>query len=109
MAVGDRIGFAPSILWILSTMFIGGILLHLSPYTFMGNIMSAKMGKIDIKSANNASISYLLGTILLIVPGVLMLLYTLYLQMLAKIRPQQRNYKHKQRDDDVIDVEIIDE
>jgi len=117
MKVGDIIGFMPSVLWILLTMIAGSTLLRLSPYTFMGNMMSVQMGKIDLRSANNASMSYLLGAIFLIIPGVitdvlgvLALLYTLYLHLLAKMRPQQnRNYTNPKGDNDVIDVEIIDE
>ncbi len=117
MKVGDIIGFVPSVLWIVLTMISGSTLLRLSPYTFMGNIMSVKMGKLDPRSANSASMSYLLGSVFLIIPGVitdflavLLLLYTLYLQLSAKMRPQQQNrYKHTKGDSDVIDVEIIDE
>jgi UPF0716 family protein affecting phage T7 exclusion len=117
MKVGDMIGFLPSVLWILLTMIAGSTLLRLSPYTFMGNMMSMQMGKLDLRSANNASMSYLMGSIMLIIPGVitdviglLMLLYTLYLQLLAKMRPQQpRNDIQTKGDSDVIDVEIIDE
>lgn len=116
MKVGEEIGFGSSVLWIMLSMLFGIVLLRSSPYAFMGNIMSVQMGKLDLKSANNASMAYLFGSILLIVPGVMsdimgvgMLLYTLYLQLLAKIRPQQKqNYKQTQGDDDVIDVEIID-
>jgi UPF0716 family protein affecting phage T7 exclusion len=117
MMVGDVIGFVPSVLWIVLTMIAGSTLLRLSPYTFMGNMMSVQMGKIDLRSANHASMSYLLGAIFLIIPGVitdvmaiLMLLYTLYLHLLAKLRPQQQNnYTNPKGDNDVIDVEIIDE
>jgi len=117
MKVGDMIGFVPSVLWILLTMIAGSTLLRLSPYTFMGNVMSVQMGKLDLKSANNASMSYLLGSIFLIIPGVLtdtlavlLLLYTLYLHLLAKMRPQQKTkYEQQKGDSDVIDVEIIDE
>jgi len=117
MKVGDVIGFVPSVLWILLTMIAGSALLRLSPYTFMGNVMSVQMGKLDLRSANNASMSYLLGSVFLIIPGVLtdtlavlLLLYTLYLRLLAKMRPQQQNkYEQTKGDSDVIDVEIIDE
>ena len=117
MKVGDIIGFLPSVLWILLTMIAGSTLLRFSPYTFMGNVMSVQMGKLDLRSANNASMSYLLGSVLLIIPGVItdvvglaMLLYTLYLRLLAKMRPQQpKHYNPHKGDNDVIDVEIIDE
>jgi len=117
MKVGDIIGFLPSVLWILLTMISGSILLRLSPYTFMGNIASMQMGKLDPRSANSASMSYLLGALLLIIPGVItdvvavgLLLYTFYLRLSAKMRPQQaRKYTQSKGDNDVIDVEIIDE
>jgi len=116
MKVGDIIGFMPSVLWIMLTMFLGITALRLSPYTFMGNLRSMQMGKIDVVTANRASLSYLVGAILLIVPGVvgdavgtISLLYSFYLQMLAKIRPSQNiNMKQNQGEDNVIDVEIID-
>jgi len=117
MKVGDIIGFMPSVLWILLTMSAGSALLRLSPYTFMGNVASVRMGKLDLKSANHASMSYLMGAILLIIPGVItdviavgLLAYTLYLRLLAKMRPQQQNQNTQYKgDSDVIDVEIIDE
>jgi len=117
MKVGDIIGFFPSVLWILGTMMAGSLLLRLSPYTFMGNVMSVQMGQLDLRSANNASMSYLLGSVFLIIPGVitdvlaiLLLLYTLYLRLLARMRPQQpKQYTETKGDNDVIDVEIIDE
>ncbi|NKQ41931.1 MAG: FxsA family protein [Sulfurovum sp.] len=121
MKVGDIIGFFPSVIWILLTMMAGSMLLRLSPYTFMGNMKSVQMGKLDLKSANNASMAYLLGAVMLIIPGVItdllavfLLLYTLYLQLSAKMRPQQSNrygnkYDKNKGDNDVIDVEVIDE
>jgi len=117
MKVGDIIGFLPSVLWILLTMIAGSTLLRLSPYTFMGNIRSMQMGKLDPRSANNASMTYLLGSLFLIVPGVItdclavgLLLYSFYLRLSAKMRSQQPNgYTQHKGDKDVIDVEIIDE
>jgi len=117
MKVGDIIGFLPSVFWILSTMVAGSVLLRFSPYTFMGNVMSVQMGKLDLRSANSASMSYLMGSVLLIIPGVItdvvglgFLLYTLYLRLLATMRPQQpKQYTQPKGDDNVIDVEIIDE
>lgn len=117
MMVGDKIGFGFSVLWIMTTMMMGIVLLRLSPYAFVGGIKSVQMGKIDMQSANHVSMSYLIGSILLIIPGVigdivgvLLLLYALYLHLLARIRPkEEQNYKHTQGEDDVIDVEIIDE
>ena len=41
--------------------------------------------------------------------GVAALAYTVYLQFVAKITPEQTNNYTKKGDNDVIDVEIIDE
>jgi len=116
MKVGDIIGFNYSVLWIMTTTVAGIIFLRMSPYTLLGNIQSVKMGRLDMQSANRSSISYFIGAVLLIVPGVLSdiigiasLLYSFYLQLLAKIRPQQKNnFKQAEGENDVIDVEIID-
>ena len=70
-----------------------------------------------MKNFQNASTSYLIAAILLIIPGVfsdflglIALTYTFYLQFVAKITPEQTNNNFKkQGDDNVIDVEIIDE
>ncbi len=69
-----------------------------------------------MQSFQNASTAYLLGAILLIIPGVLTdflgllsLSYTLYLQFVAKITPEQTKFDKNKGDDNVIDVEIIDE
>ena len=82
----------------------------------MGNIQSMRQGKLDVRRFQNVSISYFVGAILLIIPGVfsdflgiLALLYTLYLQFIARITPERTTHFTKQGDDNVIDVEIIDE
>jgi UPF0716 family protein affecting phage T7 exclusion len=60
--------------------------------------------------------AYFIGAILLIIPGVfsdflglISLFYSLYLQFIVKITPEQTTHFTKQGDDNVIDVEIIDE
>ncbi len=120
LKVGIVIGFGWSVVWILSTMVLGGLLLRLSPYALMSNFQSFNFGRFDVRDVHNASIAYLLGAILLIVPGVLtdllgvgLLLYTLYLHMFATMRPtRQEPYKDHFTDEGephVIDVEIVDE
>jgi len=116
LKVGENIGFLWSVIWIVLSMSIGISLLQRSSYTMMGNLTSVKLGKLDLKSFENASMSYFVGAILLIIPGVLSdlfgviaLCYTLYLQFVAKITPEQTKFDTKKGDDDVIDVEIIDE
>jgi len=117
LKVGENIGFFGSLVWIILSFMIGMILLQKSSQTMMGNMTAMRQGKLDMKKFQNASMSYLAGAILLIIPGVLSdflgvfaLFYTFYLQFVAKITPEQKheNFK-KQGDDDVIDVEIIDE
>ena len=110
---GITVGFGWSALWVIATSILGGILLRLSPYAIMDSFQSIGFKKFNLKSAQNAAISYVLGAILLIIPGifsdflgVFLLFYTLYLRLFAKITPTQKN--HKKGDSNVIDVEIID-
>lgn len=118
LKVGIVIGFGWSVVWILSTMVVGGLLLRLSPYALWNNFQTFNFGRFDIRDVHNASMAYLLGAILLIIPGVLtdligigLLLYTLYLHLLATIRPTPKatHDPFNEGDNDVIDVEIIDE
>jgi len=114
--VGERIGFWWSAIWIVVTMILGIRLLQYTPYTMMGNISQVSMGKLSLEEFQNASTSYLIGAILLIIPGVLTdilgvlaLGYTMYLRFVAKITPEQTKFNENKGDDNVIDVEIIDE
>jgi len=113
--LGITIGFGWSLIWVLATSFLGVVLLRLSPYAVMDSFNQIAFKKFNIIDAQNAAISYILGAILLIIPGVfsdilgiLLLGYTIYLRMFAKIAPEYKNSNHKKGDDDVIDVEIID-
>jgi UPF0716 family protein affecting phage T7 exclusion len=117
LSVGEKIGFMWSVLWIVSSMMLGFRLLQSSSLSMMGNLNAVRTGKLSMKNFQNAATSYLAAAILLIIPGVLSDLlgiialgYTVYLQFIAKITPEQtnKNFK-KQGDDNVIDVEIIDE
>ena len=116
LKIGETIGFFWSVVWILLSMIIGVILLQNSPHAVMGNMQAMQKGKLNIKKFQDASMSYFIGSILLIIPGVLSdffgllaLGYTLYLQFIAKITPEQTNFNKNKGDDNVIDVEIIDE
>ncbi len=113
LSVVDEMGAGWSVLWIVGSIFVGIKLLNNSKYTIEGGMMNVAKGKLDVRSFQNASMAYLLGSILLIVPGILSdtfgvmaLLYTLYLQFIAKVTPEKPNFNQK-GDDDVIDVEII--
>ena len=113
----ERIGALWATIWTIATIMIGSGLLKNSPYAVMGNMYSLQRGKLDIRKFQDATTSYLLGALLLILPGVLSdmmgvlaLLYTVYLQFVAKITPEQPNiYQTPKGDDDVIDVEVVDE
>ncbi len=112
--MGIAIGFGLSVVWVIATSMIGGLLLRLSPYAIMDSFNNIGFKKFNLISAQNAAISYILGAILLIIPGifsdilgVLLLCYTIYLRIFAKITPNKKT-NYKKGDDDVIDVEIID-
>ncbi len=116
LKMGETIGFLWSAIWIVATIFIGTILLQNSPNAIMSQMQSVQKGKLNLKKFQDASMSYFIGSILLIVPGVLSdfvgvvaLAYTVYLHFIAKITPEQTNNYTKKGDNDVIDVEIIDE
>ena len=116
LKVGENIGFLGSVVWIVLSFFLGMRLLQKSSYKMMGNMNSMRQGKLDMRKFQNASMSYLAAAVLLIIPGVLSDFlgliawgYSLYLQFIATITPEQKNNKFtKQGDDNVIDVEIID-
>jgi len=117
LKMGESIGFFGSALWIVLSMLAGFKLLQSSSFTMMGNLNAVRKGKLSMQSFKNASTSYFAGAILLIIPGVLSdflgviaLFYSLYLQFVAKMTPEQTNNNFKNKgDENVIDVEIIDE
>lgn len=115
LKVIEMIGAMWSLVWIIGTIFIGMTLLKNSQYAILGSMTAVSKGKLDLRNFQNASMAYMFGALLLIVPGilsdtfgVLALGYTLYLQFVAKITPEKPNFNQK-GDDDVIDVEVIDE
>ena len=116
LKTGETIGFFWSVVWIVLSFALGMMLLQKSSETMMGNMESMRQGKLDLRRFQNASMSYFIGAILLIIPGVfsdflgvIAFFYSLYLQFIAKITPEQKTHFRKQGDDNVIDVEIIDE
>jgi len=117
LKTGEVIGFAWSAIWIMGSFMFGMALLKRSSFTMMSNMHNLKQGKLDMRRFQNASMSYFVAAILLMIPGVfsdflglVALFYTFYLQFVAKITPEQQNNNFQtQGEDDVIDVEIIDE
>jgi UPF0716 family protein affecting phage T7 exclusion len=115
LKVVETIGALWSVVWIIGTIFVGSALLKNSQYAILGSLNSVSKGKLDLQSFQNASMAYMLGSLLLIIPGilsdtlgVLALCYTVYLQFVAKISPEKPNF-NQEGEDDVIDVEVIDE
>ncbi|MGB5505819.1 MAG: FxsA family protein [Sulfurovum sp.] len=116
LKTGESIGFLWSVIWIILSFALGMMLLQKSSQTMVGNMQSMRQGKLDLRRFQNVSMAYFIGAILLIIPGVfsdflgiIALFYTLYLQFIVKITPEQTTHFTKQGDDNVIDVEIIDE
>jgi len=112
---GISIGFGWSAVWVIGTSVAGAILLKNSPYAIMDSFQKIGFEKFNPISAQNAAISYVLGAILLIIPGIFsdilgigLLFYTIYLRFFAKIPTKQNKFNKTKGDDDVIDVEIID-
>ena len=117
LKVGESIGFLGSVIWIVVTMLIGIKLLQRSPRVMVGSLQNMALnGGFSPKGLGDTATFYMLGAILLIIPGVLSdflgvvgTLYAFYLQFTAKMKPEKKNLYQHEGDDDVIDVEIIDE
>ncbi|SHO81350.1 Putative integral memnbrane protein [hydrothermal vent metagenome] len=113
---GMLIGFGNSILWIISSMLLGLILLKQSHKALLVNINTLSGGQFSLKSFGDASISYLAASVLLIIPGVLsdtlgviLLIYTIYLHLVAKMQPEIKNNNFDNSyNEDIIDVEVMD-
>ncbi len=119
LSVGEEIGFLWTVIWIVTTFVIGMGLLKNAHLAIMSNMKLASLGKLSAKSFHDASTSYFLGAILLIIPGVfsdflgvIALFYTIFLQIggTMPIVKNKINIKktNQQGDDNVIDVEIIE-
>ena len=119
LKVGSSIGFLWSVIWIVSTFIVGMGLIQNAHTTIKFNMQNLAMGKLNMKAFHDASTSYFLGAILLMIPGVfsdflgaIALLYTFYLQLGGTIASSKNktniNNLNKQGDEDVIDVEIIE-
>ncbi len=119
LAVGSQIGFLGSVIWIFSTFIIGIGLLKNAHLSIMKSFSSLSTGRLNGKSFHDSATAYLLGAILLIIPGVfsdflgvIAILYSFFLQLGGTI-PSVKNKinmknSNKQGDDNVIDVEIIE-
>ena len=116
LAVGSKIGFLGSVIWIVTTFIIGMGLLQNAHTSFLKGFNSLSNGKLTLDTFQNSTTSYFFGAILLIIPGVfsdflgvILLLYSLFLQMGFSLPFKKRIDKSYKKDsDDIIDVEIID-
>jgi UPF0716 protein FxsA len=117
LKVVESIGAGWSVVWIIGGIFVGLTLLKSTPKRIVGNMENLSKGKLNAMSFQNANLSYLFGSILILIPGILSdifgiiaLLYTIYLQFVAKVTPENKNTYHNHKgDENVIDVEIINE
>jgi len=114
--MGINIGVGYSLLWILGTMFLGIILIQNSHIALFSGADQLFNQKLSVKRFHDSAISYIVGSLLIFIPGVLsdtfgliLLIYALYLHFVAKISPEKQNnpFNTKKESDDVIDVEVI--
>jgi UPF0716 family protein affecting phage T7 exclusion len=115
LALGERLGFIGSVVWILATLSIGMATLRMAPLTIMQNLQAVGLGKLDMKKFQDASMASFVGAILLVIPGVFsdligfgLMFYTFYLRFIATITPQKPNIYTNKGEEDVIDVEIVE-
>jgi len=119
LSVGSDIGFLWSVIWIVTTFIIGMGLLKNAHINLIKSMQSVQLGRLNAQSFHDASLSYFLGALLLLIPGVfsdflglMALLYTIFLQLGGTIPfiKNKTNIKNpnQQGERDVIDVEIIE-
>jgi len=70
LKTGEEIGFFWSVIWIILSFMLGMMLLQKSSQTMLGNMQSMRQGKLDMRRFQNASMSYFIGAVLLMIPGV---------------------------------------
>ncbi|MDD5405743.1 MAG: FxsA family protein [Sulfurovaceae bacterium] len=107
------IGFWWSIAWIFGTMMLGTALLKRTHIAIAASMQSLFVSGGNLNTLYRQNISYIMGAILLIIPGIisdafgiLLLVYAFYLQTIGTI-PHKTNYEQNKGNDDVIDAEII--
>ena len=123
--LSSQIGGFNTFLELVASAFLGFVLLVNFRTTLLENMQAFSMQKIDVQEFQRLNIFAVLGAVLLIVPGFLtdmlgvLLQFSVITKMLvnrftAKSAYQNHNSSahsqtkiHTQKDDDVIDVEII--
>jgi len=123
--LSSQIGGFNTFLELVFSAFLGFVLLVNFRATLFENMQAFSMQKIDMQEFQRLNIFAVLGAVLLIIPGFLtdmigvLLQFSVITRMLVNRFTAKSNYKnpqsstytqtkiHTQKDDDVIDVEII--
>ena len=123
--LSSQIGGFNTFLELLFSAFLGFVLLVNFRATLFENMQAFSMQKIDVQEFQRLNIFAVLGAVLLIIPGFLtdmigvLLQFSVITKMLVNRFTAKSNYQntkrsnhtqtkiHTQKDDDVIDVEII--
>ncbi len=123
--LSSQIGGFNTFLELVFSAFLGFILLVNFRATLFENMQAFSMQKIDVQEFQRLNIFAVLGAVLLIIPGFLtdmigiLLQFSVITKMLVNRFTAKSNYQnstrftheqsqiHTQKDDDVIDVEII--
>lgn len=107
------VGVWLSIAWIFGMMIIGAALLKRTHIAIALSFQSFLASGMSINALYRQNIAYIMGAVLLIMPGMLsdivgflVLFYAFYLQIMGTISPKT-NPKQNKGNDDVIDAEII--
>lgn len=117
--VASRIGGLAMFLEIVGSAFFGIFILMNFRHALAENLDALRTRQIDMQGFSNRNISGLLGSLLLILPGVLSdiigmvmllsLLGTLLINRFTRKYPTENTTQTPQKDDYVIDAEIIDD
>jgi len=123
--LSSQIGGFNTFLELIFSAFLGFVLLVNFRATLFENMQAFSMQKIDVQEFQRLNIFAVLGAVLLIIPGFLtdmmgvLLQFSVITKMLVNRFTAKSNYQnterstytqtkiHTQKDDDVIDVEII--
>jgi 2-isopropylmalate synthase/UPF0716 protein FxsA len=117
--VASRIGGLAMFLEIIASAFLGIFILMNFRHALAENLDALRTRQIDMQGFSNRNISGLLGSLLLILPGILsdligalmlvFLLGTLIINRFTRKYPTENTTQTQQKDDYVIDAEIIDD
>lgn len=117
--VASKIGGLAMFLEIIASAFLGIFILMNFRHALSENLDALRTRQIDMQGFSNRNITGLLGSLLLIIPGilsdligVLMLVFflgTLLINRFTRKYPTEYTTQTPEKDDYVIDAEIIDD